>query len=75
MLSTALETTGLAVIVAGATAGVYVLAGLGWALLAAGLVGGGAFLFVGVALSAPDVQSTRVRTPRAPLTNEHVEGV
>jgi len=53
MLSSALEALGLAVITAGTTVGVWVLAGYGWGILAAGLTGGASLLFVGVALSAP----------------------
>jgi hypothetical protein len=54
MLSTVLEALGLAVVTVGVTAGVWLVSGLGFACLAAGLVGGGSLLFVGVALSAPD---------------------
>ena len=72
MLSTAFEAGGLAVITAGLTAGVLVLAGVGWALLALGVVGGGSLLFVGVALSAPE-PTKRVRVRVGPLTNDDVE--
>lgn len=64
MLSTVLEALGLAVVTVGVTAGVWLLGGLGFACVAAGLVGGGSLLFVGVALSVPDPSSLRRRSGR-----------
>ncbi len=54
MLSTLLEAFGLALLAAGVTAGVFVLAGIGWALLTFGIVGGSALIFVGFALSVSE---------------------
>lgn len=53
MLSTVLEVVGLAVVTVGVTAGVWLVCGLGFACVSAGVVGGGSLLFVGVALSVP----------------------
>jgi hypothetical protein len=54
MLSTVLEALGLMVVTVGVTAGVWLVLGLGFACMAAGVVGGASLLFVGVALSAPE---------------------
>lgn len=59
MLSTVLEAVGLVVVTVGVTAGVWLTAGIGFACLAAGLVGGSSLLFVGVALSVPDAAKQR----------------
>jgi hypothetical protein len=76
MLSTALEASGLAVLTAGCSIALLLLAGPGWAILALGLLGGGSLLFVGFALDAPEPGKRLViRATDAPLTNGRVESV
>jgi hypothetical protein len=74
MLSTVLEVLGLSVITAGVTGGVLTLAGVGWALIAFGFIGGACVLFVGVALSVPETSPVKPKVRRA-LTNDQVESV
>lgn len=54
MLSTVLEALGLAVVTVGVTVGMWLVLGLGFACLAAGVIGGASLFFVGVALSVPE---------------------